>query len=402
MRAKRLAAGLIDKSLLVRAQTSVVPTCSLYQMLETVRAYAALELAASDEHEAAHEGLVRYCAGEASLASSGLVGLAQVEWLDRVREDLDSYRGALAWLIDHDRAVEATPIAWSLLFFWVIRGHAAEGLRWYEQIARLPSLTPAAESRALVGAAVMCYTQGEQERARTALMRALALADGLGDVDIVAQVEHVLGHVEYAVGNMPESRRRFTYSIEAFRQGTIPWGAGLALSGMAEVALATGDADEAERLLKEATSALHDAGPWFLSLGWYVRAVLAVRRQAPDHAIALVRDNLTRIRDLHDRFAFVYTVVPLAAAAVLTGDDAWAARILGARDAMTERAGVALVDTRVHDLRQQAEDAARERLGRNQWGLAYSAGRRMSIDAMLNEIDDALRRGVAADADSAE
>jgi predicted ATPase len=400
--ALRAAAGLIDKSLLVRAQTSVVPTCSLYHMLETVRAYAAQELAASGEYEDAHEGLVRYCVGEASLAASGLVGPAQIEWLHRVREDLESYRGALAWLIDHDRAAEAIHIAWSLQFFWIIRGYAAEGLRWYDQIARLPSLSPAAESRALVGAAVMCYTQGEQDRARTELMRALTLVDRIADVDIVAQAEHVLGHVEYAVGNMTEARRWFTSSIETFRKGTIPWGAGLALSGMAEVALATGDADEAERLLEEAALVLHHAGPWFMSLGSYVRAVLAVRRRAPDHAIALVRENLTRIRDLHDRFAFVYTLVPLAAAAVLKGDEAWAARILGARDAMTERTGIALVDTRVHDLRQQAEAAARERLGPNRWALAHSAGRQMSIDAMLNEIDDALRRRERADPDSAE
>jgi ATP/maltotriose-dependent transcriptional regulator MalT len=298
--------------------------------------------------------------------------------------------------------MEATHIAWSLLFFWVIRGHAAEGLRWYEQIARLPSLTPADESKALVGAAVMCYTQGEQERARTAIMGALALTDGAGDVDIVAQGEHVLGHVEYAVGNMAEAQRRFAHSIEAFRKGTIPWGAGLALSGMAEVALAMGDADEAERLLEDAASELQHAGPWFMSLRSYVRAVLAVRRKAADHAIALVRESLTRIRDLHDRFAFVYTVVPLAAAAVLKGDDAWAARILGAREAMTERTGIALVDARVHDLRQQAEEVARERLGRDRWALAHSAGRRMSIDAMLNEIDDALRRRVPADAESAK
>ena len=39
--ALRAAAGLIDKSLLLRAETSAVPTCPLYHMLDTVRAYAA-------------------------------------------------------------------------------------------------------------------------------------------------------------------------------------------------------------------------------------------------------------------------------------------------------------------------------------------------------------------------
>ena len=92
-------AGLIDKSLLLRAETSVA-TRPLYQMLETVRAYAALELAAAGERDDALEGLVRYCTREAALAAEGLVGPAQGEWLDRVRDDLESYRGALAWLIE--------------------------------------------------------------------------------------------------------------------------------------------------------------------------------------------------------------------------------------------------------------------------------------------------------------
>ena len=141
-------------------------------MLETVRAYAALELTAAGERDDALEGLARYCTGEASLAAEGLVGPAQVEWLDRVRDDLENYRGALTWLIERGRPAEASDIAWGLKFFWLIRGHAAEGLQWYEQILNLPSLPPAAESRALAGAAVMWYTQGELERARTGARRA--------------------------------------------------------------------------------------------------------------------------------------------------------------------------------------------------------------------------------------
>ena len=114
-------------------------TRPLYQMLETVRAYAALELTASGERDEALEGLVRYCTAEASLAAEGLVGPAQGEWLDRVRDDLENYRGALAWLIERGRPAEASDIACGLMYFWLIRGHATEGLQWYEQILNLPS-----------------------------------------------------------------------------------------------------------------------------------------------------------------------------------------------------------------------------------------------------------------------
>ncbi len=395
--ALRAVASLLDKSLVLRAEASIVPTCPLYYMLETVRAYAVLELTAAGERDDALEGLVRYCTAEAALAAEGLVGPEQVAWLDRVREDLESYRAALAWLIERGRPVEASDIAWGLQFFWLIRGHGIEGLQWYEQILNLPSPPPVAESRALLGAAVMRYTQGEHGRARAGATRALALARGAGDMGMVAQAEHLFGHVEYAVGNMNAARDRFTRSAEGFRPLAIPWGTGHALSGMAEVALATGDAGEAERLLDEAASALRHAGPWFLSLGRYVRVLLAVRRENPDQAIALVRESLTRIRELHDKFAFVYTLVPLAAAAARKGDDAWAARIVGARDAVIERTGVTLVDASVmRDFREQAEREARARLGPDRWAQAYAAGRRSSIDALLRDIDSALGQGSGA------
>ncbi len=161
-------ADLIDKSLLLRSKTSVAAR-PLYEMLETVRAYAALELTASGERDDALEALARYCTSEASLAAEGLVGPAQADWLDRVRDDLENYRGALRWLIERGRAAEASVIAWGLKYFWLIRGYAAEGLHWCQEILNLPSLPPAAELRALEGAAVLWYTQGELEHARTGL-----------------------------------------------------------------------------------------------------------------------------------------------------------------------------------------------------------------------------------------
>ena len=385
----RATAGLIDKSLLLRAKPSGTAAAPMYYMLETVRAYAVRELAESNERDDAMAGLARYCLREASRAKHGLVGLSQVDWLDRVRQNLESYRAALQWLIERGRADDVSDIAWALMFFWLIRGYAAEGLSWYEATLQMPSLPSEAESQARLGAALMRYAQGEHERARSELMLPLALAQSTGDLKLVAQVEHLLGHIDYAVGDLNAARDRFTRSVDGFRAVSIPWGTGYALSGMAEVALAMGDGDEAERLLDEAAPALGDAGPWFLSLGSYVRTILALRRGKPDHAIARIRESLTRIRALHDKFAFVYTLVPLAAAAGLKGDHAWAARVLGARDAMVERTGVTLVDMRVLDLHQHAEQEARRRLGAARWAQAYAAGRRTSIDALLNDIDRA-------------
>ena len=164
---------------------------------------------------------------------------------------------------------------------------------------------------------------------------------------------------------MNEARDQFTHSLEGSQALGVPWGTGNVLSGLAWVALATDDTPPGGT--------------------------------NPDEAITLVRESPAHIRELHDKFAFVYALVPLAAAAVLKGDDAWAARILGARDAVTQSSGATVVDKSVHDLREEAERKARARLGPDRWTRAYAAGRRSSIDALLKDIDGILQGGAPVD-----
>jgi ATP/maltotriose-dependent transcriptional regulator MalT len=157
---------------------------------------------------------------------------------------------------------------------------------------------------------------------------------------------------------------------------------------MATVHLAAGDAASAERLLDEATSVLQTAGPWFMALALDVRAILAVRRGNADESIAIVRESLTLIRGLHDNHAFVFALGPLAVAAMLKGDEAWAARILGARDAVTERTRATVaVRQSLDKLVGLGEPEMRARLGPDRWAAAYAAGRQTSIDSLLKDID---------------
>ena len=186
-------AGLLDKSLLMRAANSAARR-PVYRMLETVRAYAALELAAAGEYDDALEGLVRYSTRQAG----------------RVRAD-----GVLAHT--GTRAGGAR----------LVRTHAAPAVPFGDR-----------------------GVQGARESGAHAVS---------------------------------------------------PW----------RVRAGSGE----PRARAGPTSELREAGLWFLVPVVNVRAILAVRRGRPDDAIALVRESLLRIRELHDKFAFVYATVPLAAAA---------------------------------------------------------------------------------------
>ena len=68
------------------------------------------------------------------------------------------------------------------------------------------------------------------------------------------------------------------------------------------------------------------------------------------------------------------------------------ARILGAQHAVSERTGAIVADTSLDTLRQQAERAARARLGPGRWARAYAAGHQLTIDGLMADIDRALDR----------
>jgi tetratricopeptide (TPR) repeat protein len=121
------------------------------------------------------------------------------------------------------------------MFFWWIRGHVAEGLQWYEQVLNLRPLSPAAESRALLGAAVMWYAQGGLERARAALTRAYTLAEAGADLHIAVRAAELSARVEWGLGDLEAARDWFTRAIEGFQALAIPWGTGNALLGISGI-----------------------------------------------------------------------------------------------------------------------------------------------------------------------
>jgi non-specific serine/threonine protein kinase len=384
--ALKATASLIDKSLLQRAESSV-PNRPLFSMLETVRAYARLELSAAGERDDVWNELVGFCLNEVSQAAVGLGGTEQGEWLNRIRDEFESYRAALTWLIEKRRPADASDVAWGLGFFYLISGNTGEGLHWYERILALPALTALGRSKTLVAAGLMRWARGDVNRARAELIEAQGLAQHADGADLAVHAENILGHLEHAAGNLAAAREHYTRSLEGYRTLAIPWGVGNALSGLAGVTLTGGDIERAEPLLAEAAAVLRQAGPWFLAPVLCFQAVLAVQRGDADHAIALMRESLSHIRALHDKFAFVYALVPLAAAAVLQGDHAWAARLLGARDAVAESTGATIVDSGVQHLRVKAQAEARARLGPDGWAMAYAAGRTASIDSLLKDAD---------------
>jgi hypothetical protein len=291
----------------------------------------ALELTASGERRRSE---VLRANTRAALAAEGLVGPAQAEWVDRVRDDprITAARQA----IERGRPTEASErVGLSLL--WLIRDMPKAW--WCREILNLPSLPPAAELRAPSRGCAVAHA-GELAAHRPTRVRA---AHGIWDAVVRAQICPRASNTRW----QPEGGPRLVCSLS---KGSGRWrfrGGGNALSDGVGRAC-DHDAGQAERLLTRRCPCF-DAGPWFLTWRCMSRHGRGAARNA-DEAIAgrrkarLHQDPRTATRP-HTRWSPV-------AAAVVKGDDVGGA--FGARDAVSSAQAPRLFKL-VHDSGLQAE-----------------------------------------------
>jgi predicted ATPase/class 3 adenylate cyclase len=120
---------LVDKSLVVAETQGTEPR---YQMLETIRQYAHEKLWAAGEGERLRQRHLAYFVDLAERAEPNLRAFDMVMWLDRLEDELENIRLALAWALESDIEAQLR-LASALLWFCHIRGHRNEGIDWWER-----------------------------------------------------------------------------------------------------------------------------------------------------------------------------------------------------------------------------------------------------------------------------
>jgi non-specific serine/threonine protein kinase len=100
-------------------------------------------------------------------AGAALPGPSELGWLDRLEEEHDNLRVALAWALAQRDGVSALRLAGTLARFWEVRGHLSEGRAWLGRALETEAPAPAeVRAPALFGAATLAYLQGDFETAR--------------------------------------------------------------------------------------------------------------------------------------------------------------------------------------------------------------------------------------------
>jgi predicted ATPase/DNA-binding SARP family transcriptional activator len=371
-----LLGGLVDKSLVV---ASARTGAARYSMLETISSYAADRL---EESGFSVELRRRHARAFLSIARSAVPDLmiASTERLERLDEDRDNFRAALAWSLENEPETIGLPLVAALRWYWYY------GIRWREGIGWLtraldrtaPRLTPE-RAEATTARATLASYLGETESARTLLVESERMWRELGDERQLSYALSALAQLLASSNEVELAGRHAAEAVRLARRGGIAWDIGYCLTNAAAfVAQIRGDFELADEHLAEAETIWADSRhPLGFPFVLNARALLALRRDDKPAAARLARRALAETRERHELW---FTSRSLRILAFTSGEDPLrAARLLGAAAGMlqTVTAGMLLHEKSEHD---RLLVSLHERLSADVLEAAMREGRQMSFE----------------------
>jgi predicted ATPase/DNA-binding CsgD family transcriptional regulator len=216
-----LLASLAGKSL-VQIQAAPV---TRYWLLETIRQFAAGQLAASGEETATYIHLLRWALEEARSAEAAPQGAERTGWSDRLSAGQASIRAALSWALGGHELEVGRELAARLARWWIATGRYTEAAQFLTAAAGIPAAAePGIQARVLLGAAWSVFHLGDNRRAAPLAADGIACAHQAGEQQLEVWGRNLLAVLAWNAGDAD----RIVAEL----------GASQALSGQADPALA--------------------------------------------------------------------------------------------------------------------------------------------------------------------
>jgi predicted ATPase/DNA-binding XRE family transcriptional regulator len=317
--------SLIDKSLLWQdARASSEPW---FLMLETIREYGLEQLERSGEAEVTRRAHAYYYKQLVERSERELWGAAQEQSLDRLEQEHDNLRAALAWHIAHDEGV--APALWMagcLWRFWDMRGHWTEGQQWLEQaLSRRAGEAPAQRWLALHGAGNLALDLGEYARAKAYYEESLTLTRQLKIQHGIANSLMNLSQVAFYQGEIRDAIELQEQALAIHREMGNNIGIAIGLHNLAEVLEQQGDYDRAATFAEESLARYRELRD-SRGMAWAIHdlAILAHRHGAYERARSLFEECRTIYENLRAKNDLARALNDLGQLVVDQGEYEWA------------------------------------------------------------------------------
>jgi predicted ATPase/DNA-binding XRE family transcriptional regulator len=297
-----------------------------FGMLETVREYAEIQLANSQE-----TAVLR------TRHRDWYVGFAErTEALsDALAIERENLRAALDWSLGDEGGAEAgLRLAGALWWFWFAWGHLAEGRQWLEAMLARPPATDRAgqalRARALLSAGHLARFAGDLPSARSYFEQSLALFEAGDDRSAVGYPLFGLGVLAQLEGKYPRARTLAEQSLARFRESgnvsgarDVTWHLGLVARLDGDYVRAR-DVYEANLKVCRSTGDTRGVAQALVQLGVLVLRIEGDRARA----IQLCSESLSISREIANKPGMAYALARLGNIALSASDHARARALL--------------------------------------------------------------------------
>jgi non-specific serine/threonine protein kinase len=410
--------SLVSKHLLLRYDWS--GDTPRYGILQTMREYGQEQLGTTGQEQAARDAHAGYLTELADRLRHELRGPDPAPALARYSLELDEFRAALAWLISSRPKgdLAAINLCNCLANFWLWRGHAREGARWYQSALdqagdadtiehataylQLGHFTFDDLSQAFtfyqtshgmferlghrIGTAglLSCLGMtseklGDFDEADAYLTESLRIFEELGDDNGVANTTYHLGTLAGSRGNFAQATAYLDRSRGICDRAGDTTNAVFATYEMGRLHRIEGRYREAEQLLRWSLTRLIDAGVDFINLS--IHAELGMVALGLNDATTALSEFRAAVR-----YALVTTVsensalalIGIAEIAVSAKQEISAARILASVDRWLRASGYRQSETEAK-LAKEAVRRAKRQIGAEAFARAWEEGALLSI-----------------------
>lgn len=373
---------LIDKNLLV--QEEWLNDEPRYMMLDMIHQYALARLADDHETDLLRQSHALYNLRMAEMGETELTGANQEVWLKRLEGEIHNLRAALEWSRARDDYESLARLSGSLWRFWLVYGYLSEGRRWLEESLANNGQPPEVRAKALNGAGVLAFMQGDYMQAKQYAEANLHIRRDLGDKRGMAGILCNLGSMMIEHEEDAQGRAFLIESLALYRELGDDWGAAIALNNLGRSIENEGDLAQAEALYTEGLAkfrALADKGNTanlLDSLGWVVLAQGNYERAQP-----LFEEGLSLARDLGYKEGIAGCLLAFAYIAAAQTQPLRAARFVGVFDGIFVSAGMLLPPSE-QARRARVVDAIHKQIDEAAFASARDEGCAMAVEHAID------------------
>ncbi len=211
-----LLAALVAKSMLVADESQGTVR---YRLLETIREYARDRLGedAADDPEVVRDRHLAYYREFAVIAAPHLEGADDAAWNERLSDDDDNLRTALARARETGDGDALLAMSSALSRYWLVCGNRRDGVMWLEAaVAMAPNAPPGIRAEALAWAGGHAADLGRYEEGRAMLDASLRCSADAGEPPLPFALQQ-LGVLELTASRLELAVERCEEAIAAAR-----------------------------------------------------------------------------------------------------------------------------------------------------------------------------------------